>query len=298
MTRIQSPAVPVAVNQRGQVVGVVTATSQGVQVCRSFLIDEEGVRDIAVPGNRRCTRVYDINDSGVVVGSVDEPPLSFLWQDGTTTFLSGVSGTPVAIDDNGAVALDSGLLWDAGEVTELSISDGTPLIPAAMNSAGQIVGTPISSYEAYIWDAGSAVAVPCHSPLAINDRRHVVCRVFSDDPPDAFGVGIWNGTTFLPLGPTDQFSTSHPMALNNFGEIVGTRDDWPGEQATWPFVATQSRIIQLADTGEAYDINDRGDVIGQTFYLQWFGSGRNATFTVGPPNGRIWSRRCSLACCR
>jgi hypothetical protein len=283
--------VPVAINQPGQVIAVVEQTAGSVRACRSFLVDDAGVREISVPGSDTCTRATALNDDGYVVGSAGTPPEPFLWYDGGTMFLSEVSGTPVAINNANQVALDSAVLWDAGQVTELTLPGGGSLVPVAMNNAGQIVGTAGEPEDvAYLWQNGSAVALPLRWPKDINDQGHVLGV--------SGGVGIWNGTEFLFHASTLDADPKRPMGLNNADELAGTRDESPGDWPPYPFAGTVSHFTQIEDAGEAYDINDRGDVIGRALTVRRFGSGPNASLEIRPGPGRIWSRQCSLACCR
>jgi hypothetical protein len=282
--------VPVALNELGQVVAMVTVQS----ACRSFLVDDQGVRDILVAGDHACTRVNDINDSGFVVGTVDTPPKAFLWHDGVATLFSDVSGTPVAINNSNQVVFDSGQLWEAGHVTELTLPGGELLRPAAMNNAGQIVGiSNAASQLAYLWQAGSALELPLSSPSAINDRGHVL-----DGGPGADVVGIWDGTRLLLRPMPMDTSFGYGVGMNNADEIAATLEPGPGDFPPLPLVSMGSHFTQLRGSAAAYGINDRGDVIGQEYDLHSSGNPRGVVeHSFSPGAGRIWSRRCSLACC-
>ena len=160
-----------------------------------------------------------------------------------------------------------------------------------MNNAGQIVGTAGEPEDvAYLWQNGSAVALPLRWPKDINDQGHVLGV--------SGGVGIWNGTEFLFHASTLDADPNRPMGLNNADELAGTRDESPGDWPPYPFAATISHFTRIEDAGEAYDINERGDVIGRVLTARRFGSGPNASLQIRPGPGRIWSRQCSLACCR
>ncbi len=275
--------VPVALNERGQVVATVTRPS----ACHSFLVDEQGVRDIAVAGEHTCTRVNDINDAGFVVGTVDTPPQAFLWHEGVATLLNGVSGNPVAINNSNQVVFDSGLLWEAGQVTTLTVPGGERMKPTAMNNAGQVVGvTNATSAPAYLWQAGIVVELPISSPSVINDRGHILCLNGFNE------LGIWDGTRFLqrdmgllPIGVR--------MGMNNADEIAATVD-WI-DFAPVPVVISGSHFTELRGSAAAFGINDRGDVIGQ-LYEAVPGDPR-LDLGFRPTDGIIWSRTCSLACC-
>jgi hypothetical protein len=71
------------------------------------------------------------------------------------------------------IIFDSGLLWNAGIVTELTLSDGSRLIPAAMNNLGLITG-PVPGHHAVFWEEGVTTEIPVDRPLAINDLGHVL----------------------------------------------------------------------------------------------------------------------------
>jgi hypothetical protein len=289
--------VPVAINQLGQVVAMVTAQGE----CRhSFLVDDQGVRDIIVSDGHACTRVNDINDAGFVVGTVDTPPQPFLWHEGVATLLSGVSGVPVAINNSNQVVFDSGLLWEAGQVTELTLPESALLTPVAMNNAAQIVGTSNAPpYGTYLWHAGNALELPIGPPFAINDHGHVLGLKALPDPQSPSGlatyVGIWDGAQFLPHTSVTDVRTSR-LGLNNADEIAGTREEFPGDFPPTPFIGTVSQFTRLSNMGAAFDLNDRGDVIGQAYESHRSPINPIEVF-FSPGAGRIWSRTCSLACC-
>jgi hypothetical protein len=287
VTSLGGDVVPVALNASGQAVVKIEETFGSAEACRSFLIDASNSHEILVPGGSSCVEAIDVNDAGRVVGQLHPSLEAFLWQGGVASVLDSALGRPVAINNQNRVIFDSGVLWDAGIVTVLTLSDDMRLIPKAINNLGQIVG-PFLDNRAALWEDGNISEIPMDWPEAINDLGHVL-------GVRDFNVGVWNGVTFRAHGSMMDVSTSRPMALNNHDEFVGTRDESPGDFPAYPFVAQGPQFTPLELAGIAVDINDSGDILGERHTTQTTRTG----VLVLSRAARIWSRRghCPAACC-
>jgi probable HAF family extracellular repeat protein len=156
-------------------------------------------------------------------------------------------------------------LWDKGVLKDLGdwgneYSAGTDA--TAINNQGQVVGYSYEDYgvgeiyEAFLWDKGTLTNLGFNVPSDINERGQVV----GYDPGGGPGFLWENGVrTELDIGA---------YAINNAGQIAGQNRS-SGHAVIWD----KGRIIDLGTLGHepgdfdlslAYDINDRGQVVGFT----------------------------------
>ncbi len=171
-----------------------------------------------------------INDSGQVVGQSSG---AFLWKNGVTTNLSCPSG------DDGPAAND--------------ISDN-----------GQIAGFCSIPYTpdtvACFWQNGAFTALPnlmgCSTGIAFGVNLNGLNVGACQNNAGKWLPCLWqNGTcTGLPLLPGSNGPINRACAINDSGQIVG----WSGSEAClW-----QNGTPTDLGAGEAFDINDCGQVVG------------------------------------
>jgi uncharacterized membrane protein len=69
---------------------------------------------------------------------------------------------------------------------------------------------------------------------------------------------VWDGTAFTLLGP------GSPYAINDAGELVGIRDDTrsTAQPTFWDGSGASTLPVGSANGSMAYDINDRGQIVG------------------------------------
>jgi probable HAF family extracellular repeat protein len=90
----------------------------------------------------------------------------------------------------------------------------------------------------------------------INEAGQVV---FSYRPPIAIdSVAFWDGAAFTYLGPGSAY------AINNAGQMAGIGSDipWPPQPTVWDSTGVSTLATRSVNGGFAYDINDRGQVVG------------------------------------
>ncbi|MGH8246236.1 MAG: hypothetical protein ACREUU_07365, partial [Gammaproteobacteria bacterium] len=141
----------------------------------------------------------------------------------------------------------------------------------AINNLDQVVGISWSSngFEAFMWDAQNGMVglgdLPGgqFSSIAhdINDLGHVVGGSFSDEGLEAF---LWTPETgMVGLGPLEPGESSYAYGINNLDQIVGCS---AGQGFLWdPVLETMTGLPYLdgpAPIAWAYDINDRGEIVG------------------------------------
>lgn len=181
-----------AMNQRGQVAA--TAYRDGVWTATLCSATGSCAALPRLPGTIR-SEAYDINDSGVVVGSADirtsattVDTVAVVWRNGRATALPGLSAPAGQgysraehVNNTGLVAGRSGgatkeaVLWKDGAVVRLS--PGTPvqtfeLGVTGINDAGEVVGVlrddsnaSQPTYRGFLWRAGTRSSITPSFPL-------------------------------------------------------------------------------------------------------------------------------------
>src|SRR2546421_1257898 len=118
---------------------------------------------------------------------------------------------------------------------------------------------PLASAQSYSFKELSPLSGLNHSEAeGINNAGQVVGRSFTPH----FGVRatLWNGTDPTDLGFGEAY------AINNSGQVVG----WSGDRRAtlWNGTTpTELGILPGGYTSIAYQINDRGQVVGNTLKL-------------------------------
>ena len=151
----------------------------------------------------------DINERNEVVGFLwKAPPVPylsqpFLWDGESVDLLEGVTGDPVAINDDGLILTRDGLFED-GELVfapppanDLGLGYEVPFRPFDLGNDGTIVGT-YGGHRAALWKDGLRTLLPeqARSAYAIN-KQGVVVISWKDD----CGVhkALWHDGTVSPV---------------------------------------------------------------------------------------------------
>ncbi len=184
--------------------------------------------------------VHAVNDRGQMVGvAFVSGYQGFLWDDGTLVWVGTLGGAESQLKDinsqgqmvgcaGNAEGNTRAVLYDQDVITDLG-APGWATCAKRINDHGQIMGTYNHSaygrtrYHAFFWDQG----------------------VFTD-----LGMLANNADAIWPLD------------MNNRGQIVGSGRTYYN-YGSQPFLWEQGRLIPLAPvSGEARDINDRGEIVG------------------------------------
>jgi probable HAF family extracellular repeat protein len=207
-----------------------------------------------------------INDLGVIAGTVIDPVVGF-----------------------------EAVLWKAPNEAPMLLSPGTPTMAIAVSDLGDVVGTNNNGHEdnaADLWTAPShpqiplgtlvtcdvCVFSPSATPLAVNNRRHVVG--YSDfgytttsDPfgPSVTGVHafMWSDGHMTDLAATSSdpsIDFDFASSVNDLDEVVGS---FSADGVTTALSYRNGVIKPLGSldnqptsNSQANSINDRGEIVG------------------------------------
>jgi probable HAF family extracellular repeat protein len=238
----------------------------------------------------------DVNDHGDVVGWL-AAPYAVVWSGGSMRRLSPTdvrTSTADAVNERsqiaGSLARTPGrnhvALWTRGVVRDLGFEG----VPAAINERGVIVGTGWSrtgrSY-AFRWASGRLTSLTRYGiregdPLTVSDINDAGQIVGTD----ALGAFRLTGSRLDRLRrPGVVMVEAH--AINNVGDVVGigTVAGATAQAMLWTHTGSVRSLGTLgayapngqAPASRAFDINDRGQVVGWT------------TTSTGPDGGPfIW----------
>lgn len=261
----------------------------------------EGDKSTPILGADRFSFVYpaDVNDDGVVVGSVQAPQdlrftQAFKWSQGNLKLLGHLDGpyaVATAINSSGA-AVGSALtaiktrhavIWEKDAPRDLGLM-GTGDYSSArdISNSGEVVGegniTPNGKPHAFLWHAGQMQQLPDYpggsfcSAQAVSDKRWIVG---SCDLPEGEAHGVlWRNGEVVDLGTLgDDDSPSTALDINSKGEVVGSSEiaDAKLRAFLWKdgkmtdlnkLIAPKSGWLLLV----ASRINDHGEIAGRGFY--------------------------------
>jgi hypothetical protein len=163
----------------------------------------------------------------------------------------------------------SGICAPAHAVTYQTVDLGAWMWVNDVNQAGQVVGTGLD-YYGRVWDPHTGLStLPCESytyPQGINDSGGVVAVVASTLPNRAIRIDASGAV--VPLVSLSGRKTT-PSKINNANQAVGGsyNGDYSRRPVLWD---TAGSVIDLGvidagrDTGQANDINDAGQVVGES----------------------------------
>lgn len=247
-----------AINNAGVIVGY-SANDDGRAQATMWLAN--GRRVLLDAGRAVYSKAVGINDLGEVVGARSlgggSPSTATYWHRGRWRDL-GVEGTAVGINSLGVIVGQGphdntylGFVLQNGTVTWLG-SDFS--YAAAVNDAGQVVGSDLWVSSARLWQQGQTVdlGVGYYTSTAadINQGGEIVGFQWAAGSDHAFAV-IWRKTADGTYAAIDLNTLLRPEAV----------------AAGW---------ILVAATG----INDRGDIIGAAFNPIHFGNNGNYGFVL------------------
>jgi len=237
-----------------------------------------------------------VSDGGIVVGSAVFDPngsQGFQWEAGTMVQIH----QPTALDVNelGQVITKFGTLYHGGATT--LVAPGLSNETRAINELGQVVGDASinSLHRSYLWDDGDITVI---DPLPggtwstahdINDRGRVVG--WSTNRAGDGRAYLYSDGELVDLG-TLGGTRSEAYAINNFDYVAGYSRDPSGEDRAMLFDG-----YTMVDLGEhatalssrAYDVNDRGQAVGQSYYATLWENGQVYDLNQLIPAGTGWT---------
>jgi len=179
-------------------------------------------------------------------------------------------------------------LWENGVMHDLGILPRHENAWAKdVNINGHAVGTSSvccqpAEYQAVLWnDDGLVELLAPHGVTRsfasdINDAGQIVGQLIDGD---GHGYGyVWQAGVITDIGTLDcGGGSSSPNAVNNVGQVVGCAgcdEDGDGQRdVNHPFLWQDGQLVELGvgdgDYGDAYDINDAGDVVGMIGFGDW-----------------------------
>jgi probable HAF family extracellular repeat protein len=245
---------PGGINNRGVIVGeyIRPGSESG------FVRDRRGRFSVFdVPG-AKGTEANRINDRGQIVGEYSQD-------------------TPI-VNDSARVRA---YLFDRGKITRIDVPGAMVTTALGINNRGQVVGEYITGdgrSHGYLWERGRfrTIDVPgavATSPLDINDRGQVVGS-YADDlsgrPGTLHGYLRDRGRLVTIDAPYVPYTL--PYGINNRGQIVGhlrtdttlitdtaARGFLLAKGVNGPFTPIR---FPGAPRSVAYDLNDRGQIVG------------------------------------
>src|SRR5581483_11245329 len=156
-------ASPIAINERGDVIGFAT-TKRGA--FRGFVWRTGGMIDLGTLGGRE-TSPSDENDRGDIVGwskTRSGQMHAFLWRNGKMRDLG--AGAASAVDEQGRVVGSTrygtntrAWLWENGTKTDLGSLGGADVHPSVLNERRVVAGlgttaSPADGWHAFLWENG------------------------------------------------------------------------------------------------------------------------------------------------
>jgi probable HAF family extracellular repeat protein len=225
-----------------------------------------------------------------------------LWKDGQITdlgTLGGYESEAFSVNSRGQIVGFSGntvsdaysilglgtetraFLWQDGMMHDLGTLGGPDAFAIGMNENGQVIGfSYINSVSApctlttgaFLWEEGKMVNLGtlggnCTGPGAINSRGQIVggSNLAGDTTAHAF---LWEKGTLTDLG-TLGGTFSGATHLNEAGEVIGgatTAGDLAFHAFFWRHgVMTDLGTVGGNDCSNAFGINSKGQVVGQSF---------------------------------
>ena len=297
-----SVAVPLALNDKGQVVGYST-TPDGVE--HAFLWENGSMRDLNI--SPAWNRAEVITNSGLVAG-VDQSQ-AFRWNNGVTTVLGsvgdptvvGITADRVLIGTHDSEHAPTSAVWENGVWRQLAgIGYGGYSVAKAINRTGQIVGgAPVGEiagdkiFHPFIWQSGVMRDLGLLHDFVCGDDSTKYCgyawAVDINSTGDAVGYGSGEGGQSHALlwsrgGTVRDLGTGTAVAINEAGEIVGDAVWADGGDAFFWRQGTRTMLPSLGSHRTiVVDLNDSSMVTGSSRTTQ----GKSHVFVWTPERGIV-----------
>ena len=304
-----------SVNNRGTVVGgadtdlpdpyAPNCFSPDCYILHAFKWKNGVLTDLGtLPGGYSST-AYWVNEKGLIMGGSENG------------FIDPITGLPEQV----------AVLWkNDGEIVNLGTLGGSFSFANAMNNRGHVIGLALNTVpdpysflglgtetHGFVWRNGymedlGTLGGPDSWGAAINERNQVVGWSYTNSTPNPV-TGIPTQDPFLwqdgrmqdlgTLGGTlgyvgSKADPGNGGAINNRGQVVGT-SNLAGDLTHHPFLWNEGSLTDLGtlggDNGEAYRINDAGEIVGRAdvsgpnHYHHGFLWTNGVMTDLGVPNG-------------
>lgn len=260
----QNIVVPYAVNNLGQVTGLLAVSNPGLD-WYPFFYSRGTVMPIFSAGGQ--SPGYAINNHGTIVGGSTTDVGSFIWLRGAsnTTFFGPPNSFASDINNGGTVVGGPpAYMYKNGVLTDLGLGPSSNAI--SINNSGQIVGGDAGG--AFLWQNGQRISLPLAGAVAINNKGDVLGYI-QDAPGGPLRLVLYkNGQIENIVFPSNvmNFSASD---LNDEDHVVGSVID--ASQTERPFFWNgtfydlNSLIPPNSDwvLQRASGINDREQIVGE-----------------------------------
>jgi len=268
-----------ALNDVGQVVGY-SAGSDGYS--RAFLWENGVMTDLGT-FTAEVGLAHDINNAGQVVGGTAWPDIAWLWDNGSTTYITagesgGINGAGQVVGRMETGSGSRAFLWDSGALTDLGTLGGSYSRANAINDVGQVACSGYlanGNQHAFIWDSGvktdlGTLGGDTSAAADINEAGHVVGRSWLVGG-GWFQAYMYRDGTMRHLGTLGGYYAD-AEAINDLDQVVGfaaTPDDFG--QRSHAFIWQKGAMVDLNDLvvngadwelEEAADINNAGQIVG------------------------------------
>jgi probable HAF family extracellular repeat protein len=256
------------INNNGSVVGYSTLT--GDTALHAFLWRKGVMTDLstlAPTDNLAFSVAFSINDNDEIVGfsetSVPDPLntcgdslvcLPVLWRDGVITALPTLGGT----DGQASAINNRGQVVGAALTSEIDPTCQVPVLKPAVWAKGQVRSLPTAPFLDGLVGGGPG-------PAGNNDRGQVVGIANTCDF-SAVRTLLWDKDKVIDMGTIGGLSIA-PISINNRGQATGTYTTTAGINRAFLWqdgVATDLGVLPGDNFAEGGEINDRGQIVGQS----------------------------------
>jgi len=270
----------VSINNWGQIVGSSVNYSR-TDGNRAVMWTNGSVADLGTLPGGGGSEAYAINDAGQVLGwssGQGQFGQAVLWSPGSAIMSLGW-WQAAAMNNSGwgVGSLNVGLyrhsfLWtSATGLTDIGMPGGTNSRATGINDAGKIVGWAGDSLRSQAWlrnSDGTVVSLgnlgPESRATGINNSDQVVGYYVVNCVSRPF---IWSASTGMQEVPIDGFADGRASAINNLGQVAGTVASRDGKSFGFIWSSSTGMIVLGGPSRitEAYDINDAGWVVGESW---------------------------------
>jgi probable HAF family extracellular repeat protein len=251
--------------RRGLLLGVIAVLALGAAEAARSGGPHWVIRELVFGNSRGSCRAVALNERGQIVINCyrgSDTRRAFLWQNGKLIELGTLPGDrnseAVAINDSGQVAGNS----DSG-----SIMIG-------------VHGDTFVRTHAFVWQRGKLAALAAPSPrwkwseaTGLNENGQVIGVYSSQQAPFDTHAILWTRGRITNLGAGDRlYERSSTAAINDRGEAVGYLER-PYADGSFAILWRAGAKLKIGPppkrdarggTGNAFAINNRGEVLGAT----------------------------------